>query len=393
MADVLDFQSLYPAETEEQIAARWEAWANEGLTDDDVSRWTDVREGTWWWVCTRPQVREHAREYDVLFREVPASALPQWSWAPYLDDIGRSRGVDRLAATFADGVVRFLGLDGTKVPAGAVVGVEPVSPGAPAPSFVVTLEGTIALGSVALPVRAETAGEAGNAAAGAVTVPLTPLPDVTALVNDDPIVGGTDEESDAAYRQRIVTRYAGPAAANAAYYRQIALDTPGVGRVSVIAAATGAGTIAVIVSTALGQPAAAGVVAALQQKLDPTSAPGQGAGLGQVGAKITVSTAATLGIDVAATVEFETGYSMDGGGGTVPLRAPIVSALAAYISTVGSGDEVVLAKVSGRIAALQGVHDVGLVKLNGVAANVQVPSSPAQVPTLASTAALQQGTL
>jgi uncharacterized phage protein gp47/JayE len=391
MSDVLDFTSLFPAESEAVIRARWEAWVNEGLGPEDVDRWTDVREGSWFWISTTPQVREFARAYDSMGREVPASALPQWSWGVYLDDIGETRGLRRLTATTADGQVRFEAPEDTVIPAGTRVGVEPVTPEDDAPSYIVTTAGVVAPGEtgVTVPVVAETAGTAGNVGPGAVAVPLTPLPTVTLIVNDLAMVGGTDDESDSSYRRRIVETFSGPTAANAQYYRQIALNTPGIGRAAVVS--TGPGTFSVIISTAAGDPVASGVVEALQVILDPVA--GQGAGLGQVGATITVLTASTMAVDVAATVEFETGYSLNGGGGTLALHDTILAALAEYIDGLQSGQEVVISQVAGIIARIQGVHDVGSVRLSGLTVNLPIPTNPPQVPTLGSTDNILQGTV
>lgn len=390
MPDVLDFAALYPEEDEATIRARWESWANDGLGADDPERWTDVREGTHFWVSTTPMVRECARLYDLAGSEVPASAIPQWSWGGYLDDIAEVQGVERLAATNATGSVTFTAPDGTPVPAGAVVGVEPAEPGADAPTFATTAGGEAAGGvGVTLPIRAEDPGSASNVAAEAITALLSPVAGVTAVLNADPTVGGTDEQADDALRDRVLDRYAGPAAANQRYYRRLALDFEGIGRATVIPVADGPGTFTIIVATADGQPVSSDVVDGFQEQVDPVA--GQGIGDGQIGATITVETATTLDIDVAGTVEFEPGYSMDGGGGTVPLRDTIDAALASYIATVASGDEVVRAQVSGRITSIQGVHDLGGLTLNGVAGNVVVPSDPPKVPTLGDTAGLVEG--
>lgn len=115
-------------------------------------------------------------------------------------------------------------------------------------------------------------------------------------------------------------------------------------------------------------------------------------GQGQIGATVTVATATVLSITVAATVEFLTGYALDGGGGSVALRAAIQAAIDNYVASVEPGGEVVRAQVQSRIALILGVHDVGSVTLNGVAANVTVPSSPPRIPRI-STYTLTSGTL
>lgn len=393
MADLLTFTPLFADQDEDAILARWRDWANEGRDPaEDVDQWTDTREGSMWWVHTTPGRREAARLYDLAGTEVVAAAFPQWAWGEYLDDHGELRAVGRLAATAATGEVTFTGDDGTLIPPGTTVGVEPQDPDAPAPEFTTTEAGTIDVSlEVTVPVRASQGGSDGNVAAGAITAILTPTDGVTAVINDDATVGGTDTETDAALRDRILESYVGAAIANQLYYRRLAMNFPGIGRATVIPVAAGAGTITIVVSTADGDPVSSDVVDAFQAFVDPL--PGLGAGAGQVGATITVVTATTLLIVPVMTVEFETGYSMDGAGGTVPMRDSIIAVIGAYVDGVETGQEVVRQAVIGRVMALQGVHDVGGVTLNGVAANVAVPTAPPKVPTLGSTAGIVEGSV
>ena len=74
------FPPLYPDQDEDTIRARWQAWANEGLTVDDVDEWVDTRPGSFWYIATSPGVQEAARLYDLAGAEVPAAAMVIWSW-------------------------------------------------------------------------------------------------------------------------------------------------------------------------------------------------------------------------------------------------------------------------------------------------------------------------
>lgn len=374
MPDLMTFTPLWPEETEDTIRTRWEEWANEGLSIDDADMWTDVHEGSFFQVMTTPGVREFARFYDLAGREMLAASMAQWAWGSYLDDIGEAQGIDRLDATVATGLVKFTGVEGTEIFPGTVVGVEPSSPDDRAPTYVVTTGGLIGPTGVVLPVQAEELGSQGNTPPGAITLLLTPTAGVAGVTNDDPIVGGTDVETDEAYRNRILERDEGIAVANQRYYRAVALSYPGVGRVAVLPATPSAGQIKIIVATAEGEPVSGEVVTGLQELLDPN--PGTGEGEGQVGATITVVTASALAVDISGTVELLTGYSMDGSGGTIPVAEAIYLAIAEYIETVQPGEEVVLAHVIGRIVSVTGVHDVADIELNGDALNLPVPVSP-----------------
>lgn len=395
--DLLTFDPLFPEEDEDTILTRWRDWANEGLDpEEDVDEWTDTREGSHWYVGTTPPRREAARMYDLMGTEVVAASFPQWAWGEYLDDHGELRNLGRLSATAAGGIVTFSGDEGTVVAAGTVVGVEPPDPDTPAPEYVVAETGIIPApvipateGVIDLPVQAAEPGSLGNVSGGAVTALITPTPGVAEVTNADPIVGGTDPEADAPFRDRILESFVGAAVANLYYYRRISLDEPGVGRVTVVPVWDGPGTILVIISTAEGDPVAPGVVDSLQQRLDPV--PGQGAGEGQVGATITVETASSMDVTLDATVELDPGYTLAGAGGTVPMQDAIDATVAAYVDSVQPGGEVVLNQVVARIMALRGVHDIGDVLLNGVAVNVAIPADPPQVPTLVTPSTLTEG--
>jgi uncharacterized phage protein gp47/JayE len=87
-------------------------------------------------------------------------------------------------------------------------------------------------------------------------------------------------------------------------------------------------------------------------------------------------------VDVAATVECEPDFSLDGTGGTLAIGGDIETAITRYVEAVEPGDEIVLAQVAGRIALVTGVHDVAAVELNGATANIPVPSEPAEIPAI-----------
>jgi uncharacterized phage protein gp47/JayE len=449
MADefLRDFLPLFPEETEATIRARWNAWANEGLDPGvDVDQWTDTREGSFFWVASEPGVRETARVYDLMGTEVPASGFVLWGWGEYLDDKGEELGRPRNPGVYATGEVAVTAAAGTLIAAGSEFGVEPVDEDGDAPEFVSTEEATVpGGGTVTIPVVAKEVGPASNVAAGAITEVLTPIAGAT-VTNAEETVGGTDAETDEAYRVALLGRYEPGAAGNEADYRRWALEEPGVGRVTVIPLGLGAGTVIVVVSTAEGNPVASTVVDSLQQRLDPPAfstvldgahdlplatitvestagarddgfirigdelveytgktattftgasggteayadgepvfQTGRGGGVAPVGHHVVVKTATVLNVTVAGTVEPEEGYSLDGAGGTIALQGSIEDALASYIDSVESGGEVVLAQVSGRIAGVTGVHDVGGLTLNGAAANLAVAASPPRVPSL-----------
>lgn len=391
-ADQLDFLPLFPDETEEAILERMRGWANEGLDPSaDADLWVDTREGSHWATTVTPCARELARFYDRAGTEVPMSAMPVWSWGSYLDDLAATYRVFRLAATQAGGLVTFSGPEGTTIAAGTTVSAEPTSEeGEQPPEFVVTTAGTIAAGKseIELPVVAVEPGAASNVAANAISVVVSTLAGVE-VINAEAIGGGSDVETDEALLERLLEAFEGRAGGRKSDYRAWAREVEGVGRATVIANWQGAGTVLVVISDAEGNPASPETVETLQRVLDPV--PGAGEGKAPIGAVVTVEAATLLNVTVSATIDFEEGYSLDGTGGTVALRAPLEAVVEGYVESVQSGEEVVLSQALGRMALVPGVHDVGLGRVNGVAGNLAVPTSPPQQPALKELA-LTEGT-
>lgn len=391
MPDYNEFEPLYPGESEEVIAARWAEWANEGLDPDDDRR-VDTEVGSWWWLNTRPGIREAARQYDLMGTETVMAALPQWSWGSYLDDHAERVGLERTAATYAEGTVIFSGPATTPIASGQTVFVRPANPDDEPLEFEVTEGGVIAGGgTVELPIRARETGAAHNVAADAIVGMAPPIAGVT-VTNDDPTLGGADVEGDESLLERVLAAYREQGGANALFYERVARNYPGVGRATVIPLWDGPNTVRVIVLDANGDPVSAGIVAGLQELLDPV--PGEGSGEAPVGAVVSVVTATGLNVGPTATIEFEMGYSLDGAGSTTALRPVIEQVLRDYIERVEPGSEVVLRMVIAKLMSIRGVHDVGSVSLSGAGGNgnVAIPADPPRVPVM-TTPTLTAGTI
>lgn len=378
--DSLDLLPLFPNETEATIRERWNGWANEGLTIEDVEDWVDTREGSQFFICTQGGVREAARQWDIFGTEYVAATFALYSWGEYLDDHGATYSIDRLAATPAAGEVTFFAPTGTVIAPGTVVGVEAAVEGAEVKEYEVTEGGTIGgSAEITVPVVAREAGSATDAAASQVTIVLSTVEssgEVT-VANAAPLVGGTDPETDEALRERILGVFQGQGPGNVHDYEIWARSYGGVGRVTVIPVWSGPGTVKVIVLTADGDPVSAEVVEGLQAFLDPVA--GKGEGQAPVGHTVTVETAEGLTVTSAAKIEFEPGYSLTGAGGTTAMQVILEEAMTEYINSVEPGSEIVRQKLVGRLTAFEGVHDVAAVKLQGKEENVLLKSNPAQV--------------
>ncbi len=105
------------------------------------------------------------------------------------------------------------------------------------------------------PAAAETAGAAGNAAAGTVTVLVSPPVGVGGCTNPAAFAGGTDGEDDETFRTRVLASFVSlPNGANRVFYEQRALSHAGVAAAQVIPRIDGIGTVGVVVASHAGIP-------------------------------------------------------------------------------------------------------------------------------------------
>ena len=134
--------------------------------------------------------------------------------APYLDRRLGEVSLTRIPAATAAGNVVFTGAAGTPIPLGTLVQTQDQ-----AWSYATTSAGTVGSGgTISVPTLAQTAGSGGNLLAGTIVVLVGAIASVqpTATVDTAGIVGGTDAETDAAFRVRGAARLAQPPQGGAA---------------------------------------------------------------------------------------------------------------------------------------------------------------------------------
>ncbi len=153
-----------------------------------------------------------AAEVYALFckeRHTLAAAFPQTATGEYLDNHAALRGIERKKNAAATGELTFyldaaLGFD-VEVPGGTVVSRY----GEPFIQFATDAAATIPAGEVSATAKATalSAGAAYNAPAGSVTVMVNPPEYVAGVTNERAFTSGTDDEGDAALRERILASY------------------------------------------------------------------------------------------------------------------------------------------------------------------------------------------
>ncbi|MBE0530406.1 MAG: baseplate J/gp47 family protein [Rhodospirillales bacterium] len=176
-------------------------------------------------------------EYEAQqFMPMHATGTRLLEWGTFL--IGAPK-----AATAAAGTTRFPGTDGTEVPALLRLTRDDGA------EFEVVTGGIVAAGAVDVPVRALTAGAAGNTVAAAVLTPVNPVLGLagTGSVLAPGLTGGADAETEDAYRARYLVRLREPpAGGNDTDHVSWMLEVAGVTRGWVRRGAAGTGEIVLL---------------------------------------------------------------------------------------------------------------------------------------------------
>ena len=155
---------------------------------------------------------------------------------------GALKGVTQKPAAFASGAETVTGPNLTDIPAGTGLSTQSGT------TYATLADVTIgASGTATITFQATVAGAAGNAPAGTqlgFTTPVAGLPGP--IVTANPITGGADIETAAAFKARYLQAYAEPVAGGSETdYPQWAEDVPGVTRAWCVPLGMGAGTVVV----------------------------------------------------------------------------------------------------------------------------------------------------
>jgi len=160
---------------------------------------------------------------------------------PYLERWARVWGIFRKAASQAAGPVIFSGTDGAIIPAGTLVQHQ-----ASGLQYAVQEDREASGGSIAVTVKALTAGAASNLPAGAPLALIAPIAGVQSdgLVGADGVTSGADEETDESLRSRLIARLRRPPRGGSkSDYEAWALEVPGVTRAWCYPMGLGIGTV------------------------------------------------------------------------------------------------------------------------------------------------------
>ena len=304
--------------------------------------------------------------------------FPQWAWGEWLDLHGRQKGVIRKAATPAQGYVTVTGVTGTRIPAGFIVCTAATDE---ASSILYTLDEELILPeerTATVPVTAVETGKSSNVKAGMVVIMAQPITGIESITNEADITGGTEEEEDEPYRERVLEAYASEGVSyigNDSDLIRWAKEVPGIGDCIVSAAWNGPGTIKLSLIDANGEPANDALCEAVYNHIISP---------GDRSQRLLQAGSGTLTCTPAATVPMSyvcAGIAYNETTDLRTIQTDFEAALKTYYAAAKRDGEIRYVKVHALLADLPGVEDFSDPTINGGRANLtlQADEYPATV--------------
>lgn len=205
---------------------------------------------------TMPSALEKSELMDFQLMRAIQIAFPQYAWDEWLDMHGIRVGLTRHPATFAKGYIRFEGEAGTEIEEGTIIYV-PETEVNEAVEFTTDEDCVIGdEGFVLVPATASEDGPESNVPAGTISIMDDPFDKVIAITNPEAFSGGTAEESDDDFYDRISIEYENQRTflGNDNDYIRWAKEA-GAGDCIVDATTNGPGTVKLVLVDTNGQPA------------------------------------------------------------------------------------------------------------------------------------------
>lgn len=205
------------------------------------------------------------------------AAFPQYAWGTFLDLHGTTYGLTRLQATASTVTLTLTGTAGTVVPSGSIFSTVPDANGFSV-KFAIDAAATIpAGGSVLAAATSTTTGANQNVVAGSIINIVSAMSGLTSVNNLLPAIGGSDVETDAAFRLRILQKTANePGAGSVGDYQRWAGSVDGVGSAKVVpnwntTYGDGYGAVKILLLSPEGEPVTATVAENVQGVIWPAT--------------------------------------------------------------------------------------------------------------------------
>ena len=326
---------------------------------------------------TMPTAIEISRLIQYNLTRTLMLMFPMWAWGEWLDLHGVSAKVTRKQASRASGHVTVTGIAGTIIEEGTVFCTEGTTD-VESVEFATTEETTIPeQGTVDIPVASVLTGATYNVTRNTVTLQKQPNENITSVTNENPIRGGTDEEDDDTYRERILEKLRSAEVSFVgcdADYVRWAKEVSGVGSAVVEPEWKGPGTVKVVVADPDGNAVGEETLKAVENYI--VSPKDRLKRLAPIGASVTISTVQDMTMKYRAVIELESNYSVDN------VKEAFLSALKTYYRTAKDNEEIRYTVVSALLSNTAGVIDFSGLKINSGTDNIAVAADYYPVTTL-----------
>lgn len=330
-------------------------------------------EGDFFWDATRPTAEEKAELLQITLQNTLRLAFPQTSYGPYLDFLGEFKDINRNPPTKATGYLKVTGSESSYMPKGRIIYTE--SQDTPSIGFVV-LESTEVdeTGEANVKVECTQPGTIGNVAANTVKIPEKEVPGIKSITNPEPFTGGTEEESDEMFRERVLAAYDESLSGADGDYIRWAKEVAGVGQVYVIPEweGFGTGTTKLLIMDSNGQPANETLISQVQEYIAPLVEKNRG-GLAPVNASVTVAAPNVILINISVQLTFETGYN------STAVIEELKNNLRYYLSSIEiTTDEerteyIYTTKIGHAILSTTGIENYSNLTVNGGTEPILIP--------------------
>ncbi len=281
----------------------------------------------------------------------------------FLDKKALDFGEVRLDAQQASGYLQFTGIENTYIPAATQTESEDTT-------YMTTDDGTIdSSGTCVIPAVCVQSGIIGNTPAHTINKLVYVINGVYAVDNPAAFAGGTDEETDEAFRSRILQKIQQPiSSGNEAHYVYWAQQVPGVAAARCKGCWNGPGTVKVVL---LGNDVTIPDDDIIQSTADYI------AQNRPVGANVTVAAAVPLEINITAAVILAAGYAVE------TVKNNIQNNIVSYFKSIAFDDTteyISYHKIGDLIFTASGVADIESYTVNG--GNNAIPITYDRFPVL-----------
>lgn len=324
------------------------------LMFDNTPADLDKSEGSHYWNKIRPTALVAAYICEYHLPEVIKIFNPDWSYGTYLDEIAKTRGIVRRAATAATGRLTINGTPGAIIPMGSTFATASVND-EPSVSYRTISDAKIPeTGSVTVDIECAQTGVIGNTSANTIILVGSKLTGVTAVTNTEEISGGTEDETDDSLRSRIseYDKSQGESFVGCvADYKRWAESVPGVGKATVIPAQDDSGLVTIIVTDANGAPGTTEICTDVYNYIMRPDSPLER--LAEINAKLSVVPPATIEIAIRATIELESESTIDA------VRSAFAKKLSVeYLQEAMSDGEIKYSRIWAILSSVDGVNDL-----------------------------------